>query len=189
MKPLVYSKKDVDSKQIGWHRAGTEIKYYASKKKLLTQSTLLFTLTFTIESYHDNDTMFFAHCYPYTYSDCMIMMKRVCTPLYLKDRIRRTDLCKTKAGNNVELLIITNFTSNQDSIAERKCIIISSRVHPGESNASFILEGFLEFIVSNEKEAKALRDIFVFKIIPMLNPDGVVVGNYRTNLCGLDLNR
>jgi murein tripeptide amidase MpaA len=119
----------------------------------------------------------------------MLMMKRVCTPAYLKDRIRRTDLCKTKAGNNVELLIITNFASNQDAIAERKCIIVCSRVHPGESNASFIIEGFLEFIVSNEKEAKALRDAYVFKIIPMLNPDGVIVGNYRTNLNGLDLNR
>ena len=117
------------------------------------------------------------------------MMKRVCTPAYFKDRIRRTDLCKTKAGNPVELLIITNFNSNQDAIAERKCIIVTSRVHPGESNTSFIIEGFLEFIVSNEREAKALRETYVFKIIPMLNPDGVIVGNYRTNLNGLDLNR
>jgi len=51
------------------------------------------------------------------------------------------------------------------------------------------MEGFLEFIVSNEKEAKGLRDQFVFKIVPMLNPDGVIVGNYRCSLTGLDLNR
>ena len=34
-----------------------------------------------------------------------------------------------------------------------------------------------------------LRDTFVFKIIPMLNPDGVIVGNYRCSLAGRDLNR
>jgi murein tripeptide amidase MpaA len=51
------------------------------------------------------------------------------------------------------------------------------------------MEGFLEFIVSNDKEAKVLRDTFVFKIVPMLNPDGVIVGNYRCSLTGLDLNR
>ncbi len=68
-------------------------------------------------------------------------------------------------------------------------MIICSRVHPGESNASFIIEGFLEFIVSNDKDAKLLRDIYVFKVIPMLNPDGVIVGNYRCSLTGLDLNR
>ena len=29
----------------------------------------------------------------------------------------------------------------------------------------------------------------IFKIIPMVNPDGVVAGNYRTSFFGKDLNR
>ena len=51
------------------------------------------------------------------------------------------------------------------------------------------MEGKVELLLGDEREAKQLRDIFVFKIIPMLNPDGVIVGNYRCSLAGLDLNR
>ena len=29
----------------------------------------------------------------------------------------------------------------------------------------------------------------MFKVVPMLNPDGVIVGNYRCSLTGRDLNR
>ena len=31
----------------------------------------------------------------------------------------------------------------------------------------------------NSPEARALRDHFIFKIVPILNPDGVINGNYR----------
>jgi hypothetical protein len=31
--------------------------------------------------------------------------------------------------------------------------------------------------------------VAVFKIVPMLNPDGVINGNYRCSLSGHDLNR
>lgn len=43
--------------------------------------------------------------------------------------------------------------------------------------------------MSEDEDAKVLRERFVFKIIPMLNPDGVIVGNYRSSLGGHDLNR
>lgn len=37
--------------------------------------------------------------------------------------------------------------------------------------------------------AKDLLDSFTFLIVPMVNPDGVIHGNSRTNLLGYDINR
>ena len=87
------------------------------------------------------------------------------------------------------MVIITNFLSKPEEIAVRRAIIITGRVHPGESNSSFIMHGTLEFLISEEEGAKYLRNNFVFKIVPMLNPDGVIIGNYRCSLSGQDLNR
>lgn len=98
-------------------------------------------------------------------------------------------LCKSLAGNDVDMLILTNFTSDPIDISVRKCIILTSRVHPGETNASWVMKGVIDFLVSEDDHAKFLRNTFVFKIIPMLNPDGVIVGNYRCSLMGQDLNR
>jgi murein tripeptide amidase MpaA len=51
------------------------------------------------------------------------------------------------------------------------------------------MEGLIKFLVSDDMAAIKLRDKFVFKIVPMLNPDGVIVGNYRCSLAAVDLNR
>jgi len=82
------------------------------------------------------------------------------------------------------MLIVTNFYSDPEDIAQRKAIILTGRVHPGETNASWIVEGLIDYLVSNDEGAKKLRNTFVFKIIPMLNPDGVIIGNYRCSLTG-----
>lgn len=71
----------------------------------------------------------------------------------------------------------------------KKGIFFTARVHPGETNSSFMIQGAIDYLLSDCKEAKILRKKCVFKIIPMLNPDGVVYGNYRCSLLGVDLNR
>ena len=47
----------------------------------------------------------------------------------------------------------------------------------------------LDFLLSDEAEARVLRRRFIFKIVPMLNPDGVAHGSHRCSLAGVDLNR
>jgi len=82
------------------------------------------------------------------------------------------------------MLIVTNFGSTPEAISHRKAVILTCRIHPGESNSSLIMNGVLEYLISDEEKAEFLRNTFVFKIIPMLNPDGVIVGNYRCSLIG-----
>lgn len=58
----------------------------------------------------------------------------------------------------------------------RKVIFLTSRIHPGESNASWVMHGTLEALLSDSRYSSSLRDDYVFKIVPMLNIEGVVNG-------------
>ena len=78
----------------------------------------------------------------------------------------------------------------QEDIAQRKVCFVSARVHPGESCSSWMVKGLIDFLLDPYiEEAKQLRDRIVWKIVPMLNPDGVINGNYRCSLTCRDLNR
>ncbi|EAR93059.2 zinc carboxypeptidase family protein (macronuclear) [Tetrahymena thermophila SB210] len=69
-------------------------------------------------------------------------------------------------------------------------VLISARVHPGETPASFALEGFLKFLLNkNDLRAVLLRKYFTFWVVPMLNPDGVYCGHYRMDIYNQNLNR
>lgn len=73
---------------------------------------------------------------------------------------------------------------------DKKYVLITSRVHPGEVPASHIFNGILPFLLEREDpRAQALLDNFVFFLVPFVNPDGVSRGHYRTDSQGLNLNR
>lgn len=71
--------------------------------------------------------------------------------------------------------------------------MLTSRVHPGETNASWMIQGVMDCLLNPKPEeeelVKSLKDHFEFIIIPMLNVDGVINGNYRCSLASCDLNR
>ena len=63
-------------------------------------------------------------------------------------------------------------------------------MHPGETPASFGIKGAIDFLMDQtSSQARLLREMFVFKIIPMINPDGVQRGHFRTDGFGKNLNR
>lgn len=64
------------------------------------------------------------------------------------------------------------------SSGNRPLIFLSARVHPGETNASWVMKGTLEFLMGTSPLAASLREAYIFKIVPMLNPDGVVNGKW-----------
>jgi murein tripeptide amidase MpaA len=65
-------------------------------------------------------------------------------------------------------------------------IVISARTHPGEVWSSFLMEEFINNILVYHKTSPSKTR---YLLIPMLNPDGVIYGNFRCDFSGVDLNR
>jgi len=189
MQPVKYSVDHPDGP--GWRRHGTKIAYFRNRTQRVdtSSSAKYFTLTFSVTFEEFDNRCYFSYSPPYTYSELNSYLKRVCGQPSSKNKIRRRVLCQTLAGNSCEMLTITSFCGNSELLKKRKGVVISARVHPGESNASWMMKGVIDFLLSDSQEAQNLRNLFVFRLVPMLNPDGVINGNYRCGLSGQDLNR
>jgi hypothetical protein len=190
MRPLMYSETDARTKGVGWVRCGRDICYYQNHIKR-RNNTFYYSFTFSVEFEHADDTVYFAYSYPYTYTDLQLYLQDIENDPERSRHVKRRSLCNTLAGNGCDLLTITSFegTDLAERIARRRGVVVSARVHPGEANASWIMKGVIDFLLSSNPAADLLRRNFVFKIVPMLNPDGVINGNYRCSLAGVDLNR
>lgn len=174
-----------------------------------TEAGLEVTFQHTFENF--SDTIYFAFTFPWSYSDNLDFLdylslqaeKRAAT-LYF----HRETLAFSRENRKIELLTLSSPKNMSDSTEKtlanlfpseksrakrfegKRYVLITARVHPGEVPGSLILNGLLKFLcISDEKSAKEVLDHYVFLIIPLLNPDGVYRGQYRTDPQGLNLNR
>lgn len=90
------------------------------------------------------------------------------------------EVIATTIGRN-KLEVVTVRESNS-KVKVRPLIVVIARQHPGETPGSFVCEGLLDYLLGKDKESDFLRKNYEIKVVPMINPDGVCAGNYRTNL-------
>lgn len=197
MQPVLYSVKEALEGRPHWVRAGSEICYFRNNfcPARGSERATFYTLTFTINFKHNEDVCYVAYHYPYTYSTLkahLNVLQKSVDPAEVY--FRQQKLCDTLAGNSCPIVTITacpvsTTWKDMNQFRNRPYIVLTGRVHPGESNASWVMKGTLEFLCSSDPVAQSLREAFVFKIVPMLNPDGVINGMNRCDLNCEDLNR
>jgi len=165
-----------------WQRIPAKNVFYYRSPEHHKNYVMSFAFAFDRES----DVYQFAYCYPYTYNKLQKFLNDI-ERLDL-DYVSRRQLCVSVQQKQVDLLTITAPKNLKES-AKRKVVFFTARVHPGETPSSFVCNGVISFLISEHPVAQVLRNDIVFMVVPMLNPDGVVLGNYRCSLMGFDLNR
>ena len=183
-----------------WTRLGGLITYQAAGEDLT-----LFEVTF--RHHFTEESIYFAFSYPWSYEQNQeflgSLVARAAPELY----IHRENLINSLEGRRCDILTISShncITDQRESHPSplfpegnrpfrfqdsKKVVFVTGRVHPGETPGSHMLNGFLKWVCSADPRAAEARKHFVFKVIPMLNPDGVWRGYYRTDTLGVNLNR
>lgn len=126
----------------------------------------------------------FAFCYPYTLTDCNLHIDNILRSSKSESMVVVDELAKSVSGRSVPLIIFKSTSS-----VEVPVVVVTGRVHPGETPASFAVKGILDFLAQATPDSRRLRSRFEFRIVPMLNPDGVVLGCTRSDSLGQNLNR
>jgi len=158
--------------------------------------------------------VYFAFCFPQSYTELQDKLDRQ-DVLYRngeKFYYHRELLTESLDKRRIDLVTITSNEGRRDDIenpfdftpveargksanrfdlvtTNKKIVFISARVHPGETPAQHVFDGCMDFLLSDDVRAVQLRRQFVFKMVPILNPDGVARGHYRCDSRGCNLNR
>ncbi|TNJ28968.1 Nuclear ATP/GTP-binding protein [Giardia muris] len=270
MQPVVFSETEYMLTGTGWTRGGYDI-WYAGNNAFMGDKHgggggLLgnyYTLSFSYTFRYASDIVYFAHTYPYPYTQAQLWLNktvlvnaeerktlnsglnRIITDTLLNARVQDVDyqfayleayramqklrpdflptlrrlresrayrqlatlvgapdyqnasvpmlnhrvICHSVGQNDVDMLTITAPSRSTEELQARRVVVVSARIHPGEAQSSYVCQGFVDFILSKAPIAELLRRLYVFRIFPLVNPDGVILGNYRCNLAGADLNR
>jgi len=134
----------------------------------------------TIKHQPEQDALYYAYFAPYTMEQHADFIASLLDHPFVNLNV----LGQTLDGQDFDHLTIG--TAGEG----KKKIWVHARQHPGETQASWWMEGFLSRLLDDtDAMARDLLNKAVFYVIPNMNPDGSRRGHLRTNAVGSNLNR
>ena len=201
--PSSYQNKYTEGEETNWKRLETDYELN------LDNETNFLSIKFNFDL-PKNRYVLFSFCFPWSYDKNEAFLK------YIKEKVENKNiyyhdeiLTLSKEKRNIHLLTITSkkniiMNKKEENLNglfpnKNRCnliqhdthiIFITARVHPGETPGTLTFNGILKLLIDNNNPmSKILLDNFIFKLIPIINVDGVSNGYFRLNTEGYNLNR
>ncbi|WP_196138204.1 M14-type cytosolic carboxypeptidase [Aliikangiella sp. G2MR2-5] len=134
----------------------------------------------TIEHMPEYESVYYAYFAPYS----MERLADFISWTLSDSKVRLKTLGQSLDGQDIDQLVV-----GSDDAGKKK-IWIQARQHPGETQGSWWMEGFVQRLLDEDEPiSRYLLDRAVFYITPNINPDGSRRGHLRTNAAGANLNR
>lgn len=132
------------------------------------------------------DAAWLAYFAPHSYEQNMALVARAGASA----RARVRTVGTTLDGADMEVVTVRAAGASPEADAGKRSVWFIARQHPGESMASWWMEGFLARLLDDaDPLAARLLDKATFHVVPNMNPDGSRRGHLRTNASGANLNR
>ena len=126
------------------------------------------------------DSVYFAYFEPYSQERHLDFLGRIDGSPFARVKTLGT----TVEGRGLDLVEVG------DPGPSRLQVWIIARQHPGETMASWFMEGLMDRLLDPvDPVSRRVRELACIYLVPHMNPDGAVRGNLRTNAVGANLNR
>lgn len=138
--------------------------------------------SFTFRNNFIEDSVWVAYAHPFPYARAAALIDSLAG----KQFVTIETLGTTHQERTINLLTVTD---NGVPDTEKKTVFITTLQHAGEACGGYVVEGLINFLLSDDANAVEVRKKTIYKIIPIMNPDGVNNGITRFNGNFEDLNQ